>query len=709
MKIKLLSALLVCLLILSSCQYILVEDDRETQVRNGAALAENAISSEAAPDGRLRLGSRDTGTEHAVADLQARLIKLNYLGGEADGIFGADTETALIALQHRNGLSETGVLDEATAAALPTAVGNIGLGSRDGEGEHAVADLQARLVELNYLSEEADGIFGKGTEAALIALQRNNGLKETGVLDEATEAALPNAAPAPKVYIGLGSRDGDGEHAVADLQARLIAMHYMRGKADGIFGEASVAALTFFQQLNGLEETGIYDEATEAAMTSPHAIEAPAYLGAGDRDGEGEHAVADLQARLIELYYLKGKADGIFGAGTEAALIAFQQLNELKETGILDEATEAALNSATAAPMPTPTPTPLAKGAYGEDVKTVQLQLKAYGFLYSRADSDFGSDTDEAVRAFQQYQYDMGVITPAPTPMPTPTPTPTPTPSPTPEGMPAPQEIIIDIPLDADEAADAAQAQVDDAPGEGGDAADAEEASGFEPDGVVSDELFKMLTDGSFITFREELSTGSTGREVERLQCRLTDLDYLGTSIDGDFGGNTREALEYFQKRNGLPQTGVADEATQEKLFSADALQSDRPIEKFMLKVSVSNQRVYAYRWANGGYNKLERTMICSTGTSDHATPMGTYSAAGPAGRWYYFTKYKCWAQYAYRIQGPYLFHSVIFSEKDEDTVRWGSVNALGGQASHGCVRLSVEDAKWIYETCPAGTTVKIY
>ena len=36
-------------------------------------------------------------------------------------------------------------------------------------------------------------------------------------------------------------------------------------------------------------------------------------------------------------------------------------------------------------------------------------------------------------------------------------------------------------------------------------------------------------------------------------------------------------------------------------------------------------------------------------------------------------------------------------------------VYKLGSKASHGCVRLSVEDAKWIYNHCPAGTTITVY
>ena len=225
---------------------------------------------------------------------------------------------------------------------------------------------------------------------------------------------------------------------------------------------------------------------------------------------------------------------------------------------------------------------------------------------------------------------------------------------------------------------------------------------------MVTDELKAQILSGNFPVYREETSRGSKGDEVLRLQRRLYALLYLEGGIDGDYGGGTESALKYFQKRNKLPETGVADGETQRQLFSAAAVKSDRPKQMYMLKVSVADQRVYAYKWVNGSYTKLARTMICSTGTKSDPTPYGTYSNGGPAGRWYYFEKFDCWAQYAWRFNGPYLFHSVLYSEKDTSTLRQGSVSNLGSRASHGCVRLKVEDAKWIYNNCPTGTTVKV-
>ena len=142
-------------------------------------------------------------------------------------------------------------------------------------------------------------------------------------------------------------------------------------------------------------------------------------------------------------------------------------------------------------------------------------------------------------------------------------------------------------------------------------------------------------------------------------------------------------------------------------LFSGEAKKALKPYE---LRVSIDDQRVYAYEPdANGDYTVLVRTMKCSTGKNDTPTPKGTFkSTTGPGARWHYFKKFKCWAQYAYYIQGDILFHSVLYNQKD-GPVTQSSVNNLGRKASHGCVRLSVEDAKWLYTNCPKATTVVVY
>ncbi len=69
----------------------------------------------------------------------------------------------------------------------------------------------------------------------------------------------------------------------------------------------------------------------------------------------------------------------------------------------------------------------------------------------------------------------------------------------------------------------------------------------------------------------EALREGDQGEAVLKLQERLDELGYLDTEYDGHFGEYTAQCVSDFQKANGLEETGVADAATQRKLFSRSA------------------------------------------------------------------------------------------------------------------------------------------
>ncbi len=68
-----------------------------------------------------------------------------------------------------------------------------------------------------------------------------------------------------------------------------------------------------------------------------------------------------------------------------------------------------------------------------------------------------------------------------------------------------------------------------------------------------------------------------------------------------------------------------------------------------------------------------------------------------------------CMGEYATRIHGESCSILCPYYKRAKDTLCTDKYNKLGQQASMGCVRLTVEDAKWIAENCPEGTTVEIY
>ena len=393
-------------------------------------------------------------------------------------------------------------------------------------------------------------------------------------------------------------------------------------------------------------------------------------LQLGDRDDEdGVAYIIFLQNRLIELGYLSDAADGVYGENTRAAVEEFQSRNELPATGVADRTTQERLFSrerGVVAAGPT-------GGAGTGDIARVQQKLALWGFLSGTVDGRYGDATAAAIVRFKNYVAAVeGEYAPSATPAP---------PEDDPENpfdMPVPEDVSLE---------------------------EASEGEGFSGD--IDDTLLAFADgDRPFTLVRQGVKKGDSGDEVRRVQTRLYYLGYL-YGADGEFGGLTEGALTYFQKKHGLPETGEADEQTQQALFSEAAKKSEEYVFPYKLFVDISDQRVYVLQWNGEEYAHLVRRMKCSTGLNATPTPKGTYQAGGRAGgEWYYFKKYNCYAKWAFRIVGGILFHSVTYSSGK--SLNTGSVYNLGHQASHGCVRLSVEDAKWVYDNCPTGVTVVV-
>jgi len=125
----------------------------------------------------------------------------------------------------------------------------------------------------------------------------------------------------------------------------------------------------------------------------------------------------------------------------------------------------------------------------------------------------------------------------------------------------------------------------------------------------------------------------------------------------------------------------------------------------YLVKINKQANCVTVYKMNAKGKYKAVKAMVCSAG---YATKLGTYSL-GEKLRWHVLDG-PCYGQYCTRIYGGVLFHSVWYTgQNDPSTLSISSYNKLGTTASHGCVRLTVADAKWIYDNVPSYTKVVIY
>lgn len=359
---------------------------------------------------------RQGDTGYQVAELQEALTTLGFYEGVLSGVYDAATAAAVKAFQKKNNLTADGVVGSKVYAALdvilvptpepviaavpvttPSAItADTLVVLRRGTRGLAVTRAQERLVELGYYAITPDGIYDNDDIQAVRDFQKKNGLTVDGVAGLQTQQLLYSAAalsasatptpapatPAPTMVPSTSTtlRLGSTGSEVNLLQARLTMLKYFNDTIDGSYGTATAAAVAAFQSANGLTADGVAGPQTLRAVYASSAKEAPAevqptaapVLSASGvlKIGDTGNAVKTLQRILIELGYLSGAADGIFGTKTYLALESFQRANNLTVDGVAGSATLDRLESAAAkkkinaqtAAVPDATPVPAVTG-----------------------------------------------------------------------------------------------------------------------------------------------------------------------------------------------------------------------------------------------------------------------------------------------------------------------------------------------------------
>lgn len=122
---------------------------------------------------------------------------------------------------------------------------------------------------------------------------------------------------------------------------------------------------------------------------------------------------------------------------------------------------------------------------------------------------------------------------------------------------------------------------------------------------------------------------------------------------------------------------------------------------QYLIAVDCSANRVGVFQGWQGHWDPLHFWM-CTTGAWSSPTRKGyfTIQDKGMA----FGSGYTCW--YYSQFSGNYLFHSVLYQPGSMSRIQDGR---LGINASHGCVRLDINNARWIYNNAPRGTRVVVY
>ncbi len=316
-----------------------------------------------------------------VSQLQQQLIDCGYFARQVDGDYGFTTVKAVELFQKDHGIRVTGIADDATQAAIKRAKGGTRTGGgvliAEGNTGGTLITYQQILQAKGNLKGGVDGRYGPGTVKAVSDFQKASGLPVSGVIDESTASALQALSPelAKKINKGTtlsahqsvvksassgaaaskvvpsraapssGGRTylfgkGDQGPDVASIQNKLKKAGFLSDKADGIYGDNTVKAVSAFQKKIGIPVTGNVDARTLSVLNrvidkgnrgTGSQIEDELTLGdSGDR-------VIKLQNLLLLHGYNPGGVDGQFGNGTKQAVMKLQKKNSMPLTGVVDE------------------------------------------------------------------------------------------------------------------------------------------------------------------------------------------------------------------------------------------------------------------------------------------------------------------------------------------------------------------------------------
>ena len=194
---------------------------------------------------------------------------------------------------------------------------------------------------------------------------------------------------------------------------------------------------------------------------------------------------------------------------------------------------------------------------------------------------------------------------------------------------------------------------------------------------------------GGFYMYNNHLKQAATNKTV------ATTAKSKATSSSSKSQSNMRTPIDWQKSSETVPYPDLSK------------------VKNLWVKVSLKGNRTYLYdgskliytMYSSGGVYQKD----AKTGKMKSTTPTGTFYVQAERGDSFYNQELGEGANYyvSWLNHGEYLFHSV--PTKADGSYNLREAAKLGkSTGSHGCIRLSVPDAKWMEQNLPEGTKVVI-
>ncbi|UOQ87045.1 peptidoglycan-binding protein [Gracilibacillus salinarum] len=317
-----------------------------------------------------------------VLEMKLQLAKFGFeVSNNPTPQFGPKTEDTVKEFQQYYGLDADGVVGKETLDKI-NEMNNSQY--QPWNSSNQILAFKKDLAKIGFVvSDQPNNDYGRKTAEIVKEFQQKYGLVVNGIGDEVTRTKVQEVLEMPMQY-GLYRQD------VKEMKIKIAKLGFVvSNNPTPQFGAKTEIVVKQFQRYYGLSATGIMDDKTLNKINDNY--------GTILQYGNSHNQVLDMKQDLAKLgFKITSNPSTYFGPKTENLVEEFQQYYGLKVNGIVDDVTLNKIHSILSSDIM----------IWNSNDKILQFKIKLekLGFKVSnQPNQDFGSKTEQVVKAFQQY------------------------------------------------------------------------------------------------------------------------------------------------------------------------------------------------------------------------------------------------------------------------------------------------------------------